>query len=183
MREMSSKERVSGLECGWWELAHNQLQSKPMTEARKCCSINQESFDLRIKFLLFLLFLRDFKKSFSCISFLSMLNNYWGGPLFIHIYCCWIWECFAIRCIEGFQIYTIEADARRDSYDGTQEFTVLARIEAGQRKLVPALLPGQVADFPDEVICGPEAEPALQHTADAEALVLRSQQPPCALQP
>ena len=60
---------------------------------------------------------------------------------------------------------------------------MLARIEAGQRQLVPALLSAQVAHFPDKIIIGSEAEPALQHTADAEAFALTYKEPPCVLQP
>ena len=64
---------------------------------------------------------------------------------------------------------------------------MLARIERGRRQFVPAFLrliidDGRVADFPDEVIGGFSGEPQLQHVADAEALILTSEEAPRALQ-
>jgi hypothetical protein len=40
-----------------------------------------------------------------------------------------------------------------------------------------------MAHFPDEIVGGLEAEPRLQHPADAEALALTSEEAPRALQP
>ena len=61
-------------------------------------------------------------------------------------------ECDAVGLVEGFQVYFAHADAQPYGYDGSQEFTVLARIETGQRQLVPAFLLAQAAHLPDKVI-------------------------------
>jgi hypothetical protein len=56
------------------------------------------------------------------------------------------------------------------------------RIERWQWQWVPSFLFTLVAYFPDEVIGGFGAEPRLQHVADAETLVLTSEEAPRALQ-
>jgi hypothetical protein len=40
-----------------------------------------------------------------------------------------------------------------------------------------------VAHLPDKIIGGLNTEPRLQHVADAKALILTSEEAPCALQP
>ena len=89
---------------------------------------------------------------------------------------------YAIGTIQGLQIDAPEADAGAYGHDGTQQLAMLARIETGQRQLVPALLLAQATYFPDKVIVGFDWEPRFQHVADAEATVLTSEEAPCALQ-
>ena len=60
---------------------------------------------------------------------------------------------------------------------------MLARIETGQRQLIPTFLFAQVADLPDKVIVGLSAEPHFQHVADTEPLALPPEELPRALQP
>ena len=106
-----------------------------------------------------------------------------GESLLIFINRCTVREDDAVSRVEGFQIDSPIADARTYGYDSTQEFTVLARIETGQRQLVPAFLLAQVADLPDKVVICFGWEPRLQDVTDAETLILTSEEAPCALQP
>ena len=57
---------------------------------------------------------------------------------------------------------------------------MLARIETGQRQLVPAFQLAQVAHLPDKNICGLTAKPRLQYASDAEATILTSEEAPWA---
>ena len=107
--------------------------------------------------------------------------------LFVYVNRCTVRESDAVGRVEGFQVYLVIADTHAYGHDGAQEFAVLARIEAGQRQLVPALL-GLIVDgspmahFPDKIIIGFIAEPRFQNIADAEALILNSEEAPRALQ-
>ena len=101
----------------------------------------------------------------------------------VHINRCAMRECDAIGCVEGFQVHLVVADAQTYGHDSTQQLTVLARIEARCRQLVPALLrlivdDGLVTDSPYKVIGGLTSEPRLQHMADAEPLILSSEELP-----
>ena len=89
---------------------------------------------------------------------------------------------YAIGTVERLQIDAPEADAGAYGHDGTQQLAMLARIETGQRQLVPALLLAQMAHVPYHIIVGRSTEPCLQHVTYAEALALPAQQAPCALQ-
>ena len=103
--------------------------------------------------------------------------------LLIYVNRCTVRECYAVGRVEGFQIDFPKADARFYGYDSTQEFAVIAGVKTGQRQLVPAFLLAQMAHLPDKIIGGLNTEPRLQHVADAEALILTSEEAPCALQP
>ena len=92
-------------------------------------------------------------------------------------------ECLAVGGIENFQIYFPKADASTYSYNSAQQFAVLARIETGQRQLVPTFLLAQVAYLPNHIIGSLTTEPRLQYVSDAETLTLTSEEAPCALQP
>ena len=59
---------------------------------------------------------------------------------------------------------------------------MLTGVETGQRQLVPTFLLAQVAHLPDTIIIGFIAEPRLHDIADAEALILTSEEAPRALQ-
>ena len=86
-----------------------------------------------------------------CLMYLSfLLVNVQRGA---------VGEGYAVGAVEGLQVYLVVADARAYSYDSTQEFTMLARIETGQRQLVPAFQLAQVAHLPDKIICGLTAKP------------------------
>ena len=107
--------------------------------------------------------------------------------LLIHVNRCTVREDDAISAVEGFQVYLIETDARLDGDDRSQQFTMLAWIERGQRQFVPALLrlsidSGQAAHLPDNVVGGLTLEPQLQHATDTETLALRAEEAPRALQ-
>ena len=90
---------------------------------------------------------------------------------------------YAIGTIQGLQIDAPEADAGAYGHDGTQQLAVLARIETGQRQLVPTFLLAQVAYLPNHIIGSLATEPRLQYVSDAETLTLTSEEAPCALQP
>ena len=92
-------------------------------------------------------------------------------------------ECLAVGGIENFQIYFPKADACTYSYNSAQQFAVLARIETGQRQLVPTFLLAQVAYLPNHIIGSLTTEPRLQYASYAETLTLTSEVAPCALQP
>lgn len=92
-------------------------------------------------------------------------------------------ECLAVGGIENFQIYFPKADACTYSYNSAQQFAVPARIETGQRQLVPTFLLAQVAYLPNKVIGSLTTEPQLQYASYAETLTLTSEEAPCALQP
>ena len=92
-------------------------------------------------------------------------------------------ECLAVGGIENFQIYFPKADACTYSYNSAQQFAVPARIETGQRQLVPTFLLAQVAYLPNKVIGSLTTEPQLQYVTYAIALALHAKQAPCALQP
>ena len=89
-----------------------------------------------------------------------------------------MWEYDAISGIE-FREFGLPYP---DGYQGFQEVTVLAWIELGRRELIPACLFALAAHLPDKVVGGLGAKPQLHHTADAESLILTSQEAPCALQ-
>ena len=59
---------------------------------------------------------------------------------------------------------------------------MLMRIERWQRQLIPPFLFTLAAYFPDEVVGSFSAEPRFQYVADAEPLVLTSEEAPRALQ-
>ena len=59
---------------------------------------------------------------------------------------------------------------------------MLARIETGQRQLVPAFQLAQVTHLPDKIIGGLTTKPQLQYASNAEATILTSEEAPCALQ-
>ena len=92
-------------------------------------------------------------------------------------------ESLAVGGIENFQIYFPKADACTYSYNSAQQFAVPARIETGQRQLVPTFLLAQVAYLPNHIIGSLTTEPRLQYVSDAETLTLTSEEAPCALQP
>ena len=80
----------SGLECGWWELAHNQLQSKPLTEERKCCSINQES-NFRVFRVFRCLNKITFNSQFSILNLKKLWDySFLSYILFIFAYQNWV---------------------------------------------------------------------------------------------
>ena len=112
-----------------------------------------------------------------------------GNPLFlVDINRCTVRKGDAIGRVEGFQVYLVIADAQPYRHDGSYEFAVLARIERGHRQFVPTFLRfpvygSQVAHLPDNIVGGFVAEPRLQHVADAEPLILTSEEAPRALQP
>ena len=63
-----------------------------------------------------------------------------------------------------------------------------ARVQHWWRQLGPAFLRliiygSKVADLPDEIVVGAKPEPRLKYTAYAEALMLRPEEAPRALQP
>ena len=92
-------------------------------------------------------------KGLSLKSFIpTTFYTHIGLSFLIHIHRRAFRESNAVGFIEGFQIDFPIADARLHGYDSSQEFTVLARKETGQRQLVPAFLIAAVADFPDKVI-------------------------------
>jgi hypothetical protein len=91
-------------------------------------------------------------------------------------------EGLAIGRVEGFQINLPIADARFYGYDNTQQLAVFARIETGPEQLVPPFLITKATDFPNEVIIRLACKPRLQYTANAETLILTSEEVPCALQ-
>lgn len=92
-------------------------------------------------------------------------------------------ESLAVGGIENFQIYFPKADACTDSYNSAQQFAVFARIETGQRQLVPTFLLTLVAYLPNKVIGSLTTEPQLQYATDAKTFILTSKEAPCALQP
>ena len=96
-------------------------------------------------------------------------------------------ECDAVGSVKGFQVNLVEADARLDGNDSSQQLTMLTRIKTRHRQYVPAFLRlpvdgCQMAYLPDKVIVGFNAEPQLQYSADAEPLILTSEEAPRALQ-
>ena len=92
-------------------------------------------------------------------------------------------ESLAVGGIENFQIYFPKADACTYSYNSAQQFAVLARIETGQRQLVPTFLLAQVAYLPHHIIGSLTTEPRFQYVTYAVAFALNAKQAPCALQP
>ena len=103
--------------------------------------------------------------------------------LFPHIHRCTLRESDAISLVEGTQVHLfIIADAQPYGHDSSQQFPMLARIETGQRQLVPTFLLAQVAYLPDKVVGRFVAEPRLQRVADTIPLILSSEEAPRALQ-
>jgi len=109
--------------------------------------------------------------------------------LLIHINRCALGERDAVGGVEGAQVDAVETDAEADGHNGAQELAVLARVECGRWQGVPAaerfllVEGGQLTHLPDEVIGGAQSEPCLQDAPHAEALMLRPQEAPRALQP
>ena len=100
---------------------------------------------------------------------------------------CTVREGDAISLIEGFEVHLTHTYVQADRHDGSEQFTMHTRMERwrGQRIVTTDALvvdDRALADLPDEVIVGLSAEPRLQDVADAEALVLTSEEAPRALQ-
>jgi hypothetical protein len=107
--------------------------------------------------------------------------------LFIYVNRSTIGEYDAVGAVECFQINSPVADAELYGYYSSQDFAVPARIEAGQRQLVPTLLRlvvdcCQMTYFPDKIVVGFCREPRFQYVADTIALILRSEELSRALQ-
>ena len=109
--------------------------------------------------------------------------------LFVDVYWCTLGERDAVSFVQRVEVDAVEADAEADGYDGAQKFAVLTRVECGRRQGVPSaerfllVEGGQLTHLPDEVISGAQTEPCLQDAPHAEALMLRPQEAPRALQP
>ena len=89
-----------------------------------------------------------------------------------------MWEYDAISGIE-FREFGLP---NLHGYQSPQKFAVLAWIELRRWELVPAGLLALNTHMPNKVIGGFNTKPQLHHTADAESLILTSQEAPCALQ-